>query len=422
MSSFVQSLYNDTQNKEKTEESFYEDLKSKVKANSMKNCRSAFNNFKIMLNEDNGLQFENFVSEMLSAKEKLDSEQYLDICAKMLNNYIEFLLNTRPCPRCYWGNKEVNCVQCANTTQTPALRPQVIPNTISQIRKPLKYFGILKGIATEDLTPELNIPTPDDEEPEPLTIPFIKAILNNTTGNRKLYWWFASGAGTRGQEGVTITPEDCKFVDDELNPVLDGEPYFRIKIQLKAKYTKKQKTRETWVPTEIQKDMERLIKSTPRGTPLFRKENTSITNKVKRENRMFTKICERLAKKDPKTYGILAQRKDTSRLHKFTFHSFRSFAVTMLNRVDYGFGHGVAGHSVYMGQYNRIQIEQKVEYLQKSDEYLAIFTDAKALSAKDKKIKDMKDEYELREQFFQDEQERINERLKLLESKQLKSN
>ena len=251
-------------------------------------------------------------------------------------------------------------------------RNPAVPNC----RKPLKYFGILKGIATEDLTPELNIPTPDDEEPEPLTIPFIKAILNRATGNRKLYWWFASGAGTRGREGVTITPEDCKFVDDELNPVLDGEPYFRIKIQLKAKYTKKQKTRETWVPAEIQKDMERLIKSTPRGTPLFRKD-ASITNAVKQENRMFTQICEKLAKENPKTYGILAQRKETSRNHKFTFHSFRSFAVTMLNRVDYGFGHGVAGHSVYMGQYNRIQIEQKKEYLQKSDEYLAIFTDAK---------------------------------------------
>ena len=416
MSSFVQSLYNETQNKEKTEESFYQDLKLKVKPNSIKNCRSAFNNFKIMLNEENGLQFANFVSEMLSAKKGLGAEQYLDICTKMLNKYIEFLINSRPCPRCYWGKKEPRCVQCKGTKETPAIKPQVIPNTISQIRKPLKYFDILKGIATEDLTPELNIPTPDDEEPEPLTIPFIKAILNNTTGNRKLYWWFASGAGTRGQEGVTITPEDCKFVDDELNPVLDGEPYFRIKIQLKAKYTKKQKTRETWVPTEIQKDMERLIKSTPRGVPLFRKDST-VANAVKQENRMFTKICEKLAKKDPKTYGILAQRKETSRNHKFTFHSFRSFAVTMLNRVDYGFGHGVAGHSVYMGQYNRIQIEQKVEYLQKSDEYLAIFTDAKTLSLKDKRIKELEDDAEKRKTYYEDQNNKINARLIKLEKR-----
>ena len=118
---------------------------------------------------------------------------------------------------------------------------------------------------------------------------------------------------------------------------------------------------------------------------------------------MFTKICEKLAKKDPKTYGILAQRKETSRNHKFTFHSFRSFAVTMLNRVDYGFGHGVAGHSVYMGQYNRIQIEQKVEYLQKSDEYLAIFTDAKTLSLKDKRIKELEDDAERRKTYYEDQ-------------------
>ena len=419
MSSYVQSLYRQAIDSERTDDKFLKKMEEKYSKNSIHNIKSNFKTLKTMC-VIKGTTFESVVHEFTEMKNTVPEDKYLEIISKFLQDFIDFNMSSRPCPRCFVKNtNEFNskkCPQCNDTQTVNGVNASAIGIYLAHMKKPLRYYGLLSGISNEDLHAELIMPTIDDEEPEPLTVPFIKAILDKVKGERKLYWQFVATSGTRGNEGIQILPEDCKFVDEEQMPVSTGENYFRIKIILRSSTTKSNKSREIFVAKEIQNDMERLIKNTPIGTPLFRKSNTTVQSVKNYNNRLFVDICKKLACEDPVMYGKLNERKNTG-YHKFTFHSFRSFAVTQLNRVNYGFGHALAGHKVYMGMYNRLTVEQKKEYLEKSDEYLAIFTDAKTLSLKDKRIKELEDDAERRKTYYEDQNNKINARLIKLENK-----
>lgn len=406
MSSYVQSLYRQAIDNERTDEKFIKKMEEKYSKNTQHSIKSNFKTLKIMC-ALKGTTFESVIEEFTEMKNTVSEDKYLEIISNFLQDLIEFNMSTRPCPRCFVKTPSKfpskKCPQCHDTKMVNGVNASAIGIYLTHMKKPLRYYGLLSGISNEDLHAQLVMPTVEDEEPEPLTIPFIKAILDKVKGERKLYWQFVATSGTRGSEGIQILPEDCKFVDEEQMPVSVGEDYFRIKITLRSSITKSKKSREIFVAKEIQKDMERLIKNTPIGTPLFRKLNTSVQSVKRYNNKLFVDICEQLAYEDPRVYGKLNERKITGN-HKFTFHSFRSFAVTQLNRVDYGFGHALAGHKVYMGMYNRLTVEQKKEYLEKSDEYLAIFTDAKQLNAKDRKIKELQQQHLDFEQFLLEKQ------------------
>jgi integrase len=408
MSSYVQKLYERTVKTELSDQGFEEWLKERYSKGAVTSAKSAFKQLKIMVDVKNkGTTWNDIVQEFL-VLQKENPDNYLKLVQGFIQEFIDFSFHTRPCVRCYKKNPTDNyrgkrCPECQDTKEVSGVRAITIPNMITWIKKPMRYYGLLKGISNEDLRDDLILPTIEEEEPEPLTIPFIKAILNKVGGKRKLYWWFVATIGTRGSEGVQIVPSDCKFVDEEQMPVPYGQDYFRIKITLRAGTTKTKKSREIFVAKEIQKDMERLIKNTPDGTPLFRDPKSSITGTRDYNNELFREVCKDLADDDPNTFGILNKKKESG-FYKFSFHSFRSFAVTQLNRVDYGFGHALAGHKVYMGMYNRLTVEQKKEYLEKSDEYLAIFTDAKQLNAKDRKIKELQQQHLDFEQFLLEKQ------------------
>ena len=51
----------------------------------------------------------------------------------------------------------------------------------------------------------------------------------------------------------------------------------------------------------------------------------------------------------------------------------RSWFVTKCNRIDYGFGHALAGHDQYMKRYDRLTLEDKVELYLKAEEILQVF-------------------------------------------------
>ena len=54
--------------------------------------------------------------------------------------------------------------------------------------------------------------------------------------------------------------------------------------------------------------------------------------------------------------------------------SFRSWFVSRCNRVDFGFGHSLAGHDLYMKRYDRMTINEKVELYLRSEKLLQVFS------------------------------------------------
>jgi integrase len=415
MSSYVQNLYRETTGDGKSDDKFLKKMEGKYSTNTLHNIKSVFKKLKMMC-VFKETTFDRVVEEFTELKKTESENKYLEVISKFLQDFIEFNLSSRPCPRCFVKNtngfNSKKCPQCNNTKTVKGVDASAIGIYLTHMKKPLRYYGLLSGVSNEDMHAELDMPTVEDEEPEPLTAPFIRAILGKVKGNRKLYWWFVSGTGLRGVEGIQIMPEDCSFVNEDFVPVSSGEKYFRIRVNVRSEITKSKKSREVFVPKEVELEMERLIKNTPVGTPLFRKSNTLVETVKKYNNTLFVEICEELAREDPVMYGKLSERKKTKH-HKFTFHSFRSFAVTGLNRVDYGFGHALAGHGVYMGRYNRLTVEQKKEYLEKSDEYLAIYSDIKKIMSKDNEIRKLKNDQERRDAFFQERFEKIEKIMKL---------
>lgn len=405
MSTYSQKLYDRTIGSKTTDEGFEAFLKKRFQSGSVSAGMSIFKQLKIMCDVQ-GTSWTQIIDDFTACK-KTDPDGYTKFVAGFIQDFIDFSLNPRPCVKCYWGKVEgwrgSRCPECKGTKQLRGVQAGTLPNMVSWVKKPMRYYGLLNGIANEDLRDKIIFPTIEEEEPEPLTVEFLKAILNEIGGKRKLYWWFVGTCGVRGSEGVQILPSDCKFVDEDMMPVPTGQPYFRIKITLRSKTTKTKKSREIFVAKEIQEQIETLIKNTPDGDFLFRESGTSVANTRDYNNQLFRETCDGLAKKNPALYGILGMKKKSG-THKFTFHSMRSFAVTMLNRVDYGFGHALAGHKVYMGMYNRLTVEQKKEYLEKSDEYLAIFTDTKQLNAKDRRIKELEQQQLDFEQFLLEKQ------------------
>ena len=54
--------------------------------------------------------------------------------------------------------------------------------------------------------------------------------------------------------------------------------------------------------------------------------------------------------------------------------SFRSWFVTKCNRIDFGFGHALAGHETYMKRYDRISIKEKVDFYIRAEKTLQVNT------------------------------------------------
>tara|TARA_B110000467_G_C18334820_1_gene496580 strand:- start:64 stop:1356 length:1293 start_codon:yes stop_codon:yes gene_type:complete len=428
MSTYVQGLYKKTTFAEKSEEDFMAQMTKKYPKSTFKNIRTTLRAFKIMLLEKKynadflGLRdtsesagmttLTNVVNEFSELKNVQTPEIYLNVISKLIQDFIDYSLSEKKCTRCYFDEDDDACLKCGGSKIVKGVSATTVRRYVTYLKKVLKYYGLLGGVSTDDF--EFNLPTIEDEDPEPLTKPLIKAILEKVSGTRKLSWLFASGAGLRGAELFQILSGDCKFVDEDMQPVMEGEPYFRIKINLRSAITKGKKKRKTFAPQETQANLERLIKNTPPDQPLFRKPEIDMTNSKVYNNELFTEICEQLAIEDPKKYSILGERKASGH-HKFTFHSFRSFAVTGLNRVDYGFGHALAGHSLYMGRYDRLTPEQWVEFLIKSDEYLSIFTDSKAMALKDKVIAEQRQKVKDLEEYQEAYARRVESRLAELE-------
>ena len=73
--------------------------------------------------------------------------------------------------------------------------------------------------------------------------------------------------------------------------------------------------------------------------------------------------------------------------------SLRSWFVTKCNRIDYGFGHALAGHDHYMKRYDRLTLEDKIELYLKAERTLQVFEYLD--EDKEKKIKELEQKYEI---------------------------
>lgn len=83
----------------------------------------------------------------------------------------------------------------------------------------------------------------------------------------------------------------------------------------------------------------------------------------------------------------LDQKYENVNRHLITPNTLRSFFITKGNKVEFGFGHALAGHDYYMKVYDRYTLDELIELY----EELEPFVSSNDMALKDREIKKLRD-------------------------------
>lgn len=177
-------------------------------------------------------------------------------------------------------------------------------------------------ISRDDLKDYVSIPKAIKREPEPLTIPQIRSLINNADKMFHALFVVLACSGMRISELLQLTPVDIDF---ESRPA---------KVTLRAGTTKTKERRITFLSSEARE----LIKPfcNEPNKPIF---DFGLSNIEKR----FSVIRKRA--------GL--DSKYDKRNFKTNIHSFRSFFRTQAGQINQDTAEALMGHKGYLGQYRR---------------------------------------------------------------------
>lgn len=380
MSNYINKLCSKAVKSSRSDKEFLEKLEN-FSDGSKKNIMGGVLQFKVMI-DMNGSTVPDLVKDFGNIQDK---ETKKEVAYSILQDYVNFMTHERPCGRCYFEEHEMtvvgrHCTTCKDTKTAKPLYASSVPIYLGYLKKYLRFFGILDGIADEDISGNVSMPTIMEEEYEPVTREMFRDMLEGLKNiRRRLFWHFIGTSGLRISEGCSLTKADFEFVDEN-DQRTTLEKMIRIRVNVKANTTKKRKQRKSYVAREIETEMIKFLTNAPNDRPIFVTSNDA-TKAKKNEGDLFRRSCKKLIEK----YPVLAEKK-LSGVSKISIHSLRSYFITCANRVDYGFGHALAGHKQYMAQYDRLTPEQKMQMLDKSDERLKLFSEIQLESTQQSRL------------------------------------
>jgi integrase len=226
-----------------------------------------------------------------------------------------------------------------------------VRHTVYALKGYLRYYGF--KITSDDIKDNITLPRVIEEERSPLTREQLQLIINNQTGLRKAMYLVMSSSGMRVSETLQIRKRDFDF-----------ETFSRSMIRLPAKITKTKKPRITFISKEANLALAQHIKRISDDSFVFNPKNRKLDGIRLSELQIFGRLREKLA---------FTQKYDSGIFKISLGGSMRSWFVTKCNRVDYGFGHALAGHDQYMKRYDRLTTEDKAELYLKSEKLLQVF-------------------------------------------------
>jgi len=214
----------------------------------------------------------------------------------------------------------------------------------------LRFFGF--RISRDDVKDSVICPKIIEEERVPLTREQLQSIMNNMIGLRRTMYFVMTSSALRIAEVLQLRKRD--FVLDE---------YDRIVIKVSAKIAKMKKPRLTMLTEETARLLRPELDKIDDDVYLFNQDNRKLSYKVLNEEQIFGRLRENLGFTD---------RYDTGIHHVTLTDSFRSWCVTKINRIDFGFGHALAGHESYMKRYDRMEIKEKIELYIRAEKTLQV--------------------------------------------------
>lgn len=350
----------------KTDQGFFEQKKSQ--------SNTSLRLSKIALVEFDGFCVEKYQEsrqEILADLQTLaEKNSIVDSVKTILQGFANHCLAEHPCNSCENGmiqktNKKKNqCQACHGTMRKKALAINTYKNYNQQLRDYLRYHGVLRNVNEKEL--KVIIPKEIKEEKEALETPLLKKIIQ-TAIKKQLLYQFMAMSGCRIGEALQLIPKDFVFVDEN-GMKTSRKEYHRIKISIRGEIAKTRQSRHTFLHREIEDQILEVIDKKKSNEPIFGNE-THIQYQVTREGAGFQELRDRMVKQGVKE---LADKYLTG-ISKVTLHTLRSWFVSQTNKVDFGFGHALAGHELYMKNYNRHTKKEMLDLWKKAEIKMALF-------------------------------------------------
>jgi integrase len=251
----------------------------------------------------------------------------------------------------------------------------------SYFKRYLVSWGII--IYREEAKIYLRLPTRDKDEKHVFKKDEVRAICNVASPKRRMLYLVLASSTMRIKETVQLRKKDFE--------VIDG----KITIRIKAPYTKTKEGRHTFVSQEatdlLLKHLETLqdhelvfgVNEDPRKAKDVEEQTFS-------EYRKKAGFCNCDKVGHDKCIG----KYTSSNHHKITLHSFRSYSIKAINRIDFGLGNSLAGHGYYMKGYDGMDIEEKRAIYKQAEPSLSVFTSTKEMDNLAENNEVLKDEIE----------------------------
>jgi len=238
----------------------------------------------------------------------------------------------------------------------------------SGVRKYL-YYNRIK-ITSEDIQNSVIFPKKIREEKKPLLMSEIREIISSSSFKKQGFYLTMLSTGARPEEILSLRKKDIDITGN------------RIKVNIRAEFTKKKFARSSYCSIECNKYVLPVLKKIGDDDFVFGK-NPKIGHAVINEDTILARKLDKLG---------LGERYDSTKYHKINLTSFRAFFHTKVANI-YGleFAHRLSGHDKYLPNYDRKTDEEFLEIFLKIEPELLVFDTSKAQA----KIKNL--EYENKE-------------------------
>jgi len=378
---FTSDLINSVSNDNKSRNGFFEHI-SELAEGTKKGYKTALQNYEIFLQDEYGQDIEQTIESLRNfhgdwQKDprnrtmftgNLKQTTYEQLIIQHLQDFANYIKVERKCPICE-GNDSKQCRPCRRTGVIVGKGGNQVRSAVTKIKGYLRYFGLLSGVTERNIEKEIKYPKVIEEEPMPLEKSMIQELVKECIDpKRRTFYQVLPYTGLRIIEGCALRKANFTYLDEDGNTTTRRN-FKRIQILTDPKYTKFGIQRRTFVSEEIQNEVIELLEKAKDDEPIFVSSKNPEQAEIS-EERAFDLTRTRLAKRLP----VFAEKYESG-THKITLHSFRSYFITKANKVDYGFGHALAGHKQYMARYNRLTIKEKLDLYIQCEKDLSIFND-----------------------------------------------
>ncbi len=346
----------------KSDEEF---LKSKLKASTTKHtqARRGLQELDGYCQDTHQETRQEILADLLRLSQNEDITEDIQ---ELLQGLTDYMSEPQTCNVCTTGKRKdgKKCNSCHGTLRRDGYNFNTYKGYMQQIKDFLRYHGVLRGINEKEL--KISIKKPELEMRKALETPILKKIILSANKKQLLYHFLATST-CRIREALSLKGTDLEFVD-ESGKATKRKNYHRIKVWVRAEYAKSKKERFTFVHREIEEEILERLDVIGKTGYLFGNDSPK-TDQVSLESSLFQDLRQRLADK-----GIeeMTEKYKTGR-SKITLHTFRSWGVSKANRIDYGFGHFIAGHEQYMAQYDRLTEKETLDLWKKVEQTMVLF-------------------------------------------------